>query len=100
MHDDVLCIRCYKYANKLLKSDACTLSSQDILAELKVKETKLKEQVEGLSSTASEDHIALCRALHADSIVIADQAFLCTITFFSCCLVTSVRLLALPKVGF
>lgn len=79
---DVLCFRCYKYFNKLLKAETCTLSSEEVLAELKVKECSLKAYIEGYDFAGKEVdesavHLALCQtALHAYSIVLADQAFL------------------------
>lgn len=77
--DDLLCFKCYKYFNRLLKSEVCTLSNDDILAELKAKEQRLKEVVESIFPDSSDLHVQLAlykTALHACRIVQLDQAFL------------------------
>ena len=43
--DQILCYPCYKFFNQMLKSDACMLPSEDILAELKAKKQNLERIV-------------------------------------------------------
>ena len=43
--DDQICYLCYKFFNRLLKSGACMLSSEDIITELMAKKQNLERIV-------------------------------------------------------
>lgn len=60
----MLCFRCYKYFNQLLKSGAYTLSNAHILAELDLKEKSLAETVQMLNNTNETSKSAVQLALH------------------------------------
>ena len=49
--NDVLCFRCYKYFNQLLKSGACTLSNAHIQAERVSLKGNISEMVQILTDT-------------------------------------------------
>ena len=79
--NDVLCFKCYKYFNQLLKSGACSLSNAHIQAELDTKETSLAEMVQVLTDTSktSEPAVQLAlykTALHVCRVVRSDCAVL------------------------
>ena len=81
LEEDVLCFRCYKYFNHLLKSGACSLSNAHILAELDSKEKSLAETVQMLSITnetsESAEQLALHKtALHVCRVISSDRAVL------------------------
>ena len=60
----MLCFRCYKYFNQLLKSGACILSNDHILAELDSKDRSLMEMVLILTTTNETSESAVQLALH------------------------------------
>ena len=78
---DLLCFKCYKYFNQVIKSGACTLSTAHILAELSAKEVALYETVQSLSNAVgtSESLVQLAlykTALHVCKVIQSDQAIL------------------------
>ena len=78
--EDVVCFKCYKYLNQVLKSGSCTLSNDHVLAELKSKEVELLEIVQKMSSTIcmtceSVVKLALYKtALHTCRVIRSDHA--------------------------
>ena len=76
---DLLCFRCYKYFNSLLKSDICILSNEKILAELEAKEIQFNEAIKEFSPSDGESHVQLAlrrTALQVCNIIKLDQDFL------------------------
>ena len=77
---DMLCCRCYKYFNQLLKSGVCTLSSNHIISELSHKEVSLEETVHILNTSETSESAVLLAlnktALHMCRRIQSDHAVL------------------------
>ena len=77
---DMLCSRCYKYFNQLLKSGVCILSSNHIISELFHKEVSLEETVRILNTSETSESAVLlalnktalpmCRHIQSDHAVL------------------------------
>ncbi len=84
--DDLLCFRCYKYVMNVLKSDICTLSSEEIQVKLESKQRHLEDFTENFIVDSAngdydkgEQHVQFAlnkAALHVCKIVRLDKAIL------------------------
>ena len=104
-YNDLLCFSCYKYFNRLLKSWICTLSSEEVIIQLKELEMRLVQAVEKQlpEESDSDFQLALLKtAIHVCSIMLLDRAILFSDiheVFLQCYLLKWIFQFGLPRVG-
>ncbi len=74
---DVVCYNCYMFANRVLKSTACMLSSDSVISQLKAKGKHLEVVLSELQLTSDDSYIELAllkTALYVSKEVLSDKA--------------------------
>ena len=81
VNSDQVCPSCYKFFKRMLASDVCMLSSEDIVSELQAKKKQLERIVDEFEYVTLEpsDIVQWClykTALHVCELVVSDRPFL------------------------
>ena len=76
--DDQICHTCYRFFTRLLKSDVCMLSNEDIVSELQSKHSQLGKVISEFVCTTPDSHVQLAlykTALYTCEGLACDQAY-------------------------